>query len=132
MNKALILLLIVFSLLITALVTYNADLIWLALLCVVYLGMGFQQSPSTHEIRLSATRSVEKDTTNTLATIEVSVVITNQGAAFVRLCLSDPLQSGMSIKNGQTKQSAILQAGENAVFKYTFQSERGSFSWQTI
>ena len=73
MNKALILLLIVFSLLLTALVTRNADLIWMALLCLVYLGMGFLQSPSTREIRLSATRSVEKDTTNALATIEVSV-----------------------------------------------------------
>jgi uncharacterized protein (DUF58 family) len=132
MNKALILLLIIFSLLLTALVTYNADLIWMALLCLVYLGTGFLQSPSTREIRLSATRSVEKDTTNALATIEVSVVITNQGTAFVRLCLSDPLQSGMSIKNGQNKQSAILQAGEDAVFKYTFQSERGSFAWKTI
>ena len=132
MTKALILLLIVFSLLLTALVTYNADLIWMALLCFVYLGTGLLQSPSAREIRLSATRSVEKDTTNALATIEVSVVITNQGTALVRLCLSDPLQSGMSIKNGQNKQSAILQAGENAVFKYTFQSERGSFAWETI
>ena len=132
MNKALILLLIIFSLLLTALVTYNADLIWMALLCLVYLGTGFLQSPSAREIRLSATRSVEKDTTNTLATIEVSVVIINQGTAFVRLCLSDPLQYGMSIKNGQNQQSAILQAGEDAVFKYTFQSERGSFIWKTI
>ena len=132
MTKALILLLIVFSLLLTALVTYNADLIWMALLCFVYLGTGLLQSPSAREIRLSATRSVEKDMTNALATIEVSVVITNQGTAFVRLFLSEPLQSGMSIKNGQNKQSAILQAGENAVFKYTFQSERGSFAWETI
>jgi len=132
MNKALILLLIIFSLLLTALVTYNADLIWMALLGLVYLGTGLLQSPSAREIRLSATRSVEKDMTNALATIEVSVVITNQGTAFVRLFLSEPLQSGMSIKNGQNKQSAILQAGENAVFKYTFQSERGSFAWETI
>ena len=145
MNKALILLLIVFSLLLTALVTQNADLIWMALLCFVYLGTGLLQSPSTREIRLSATRSVEKDTTHALATIEVSVVIVNQGTAFVRLCLSDPLQAGMSIKNGQNQQhlhlaaaeravqmSAILQASEDAVFKYTFQSERGSFAWETI
>ncbi len=132
MNKALILLLIIFSLLLTALVTYNADLIWMALLCLIYLGTGLLQSPSAREIRLRATRSVAKDTTSSLATIEVSVVITNQGPAFVRLLLSDPLQSGMSLKQGQNKQAVILQAGENAVFKYTFQSERGSFVWKTI
>src|SRR5512139_3681238 len=89
MNKALILLLIVFSLLLTALVTYNADLIWMALLCCAYLGAGFLQAPSTREIRLSATRSVEKDTTRAPTTVAVSVVITNQGTALVRLCLSD-------------------------------------------
>jgi uncharacterized protein (DUF58 family) len=143
MRKTLILLLMVCSLLLTALATYNADLIWLALLCCVYLGTGFQQSPSTREIRLSATRSVEKDMTNALATIEVSVVITNQGTAFVRLCLADPLQAGMSIQNGENRQhlhrtadavqvSAILQSGEDAVFEYTFQSGRGSFAWETI
>ena len=132
MNKVLILLLMIFSLLLTALVTYNADLIWMALLCFAYLGAGFLQSPSTREIRLSATRSVEKDTTNAPPTIDVSVAITNRGTALVRLCLADPLQYGMSIKNGQNKQSAILQAGEKAVFEYTFQSERGSFAWKTI
>jgi uncharacterized protein (DUF58 family) len=143
MHRTLILLFIVFSLLLTALVTYNADLIWLALLCSVYLGTGFLQSPATREIRLSATRSVEKDMTSALAAVEVSVVLTNQGTAFVRLCLSDPLQPGMSIKNDQNQQhlhrtadalqvSAILQSGEDAVFKYTFQSERGSFAWKTI
>jgi uncharacterized protein (DUF58 family) len=143
MNKALFLLLVVFGLLLAALATRNADLIWLALLCFVYLATGFLQSPSAREIRLSATRSVEKDTTNTLATIDVSVEIANQGTAFVRLVLSDPLQAGMSIKTDQDKQhlhrtadavqmSAILQPGENAVIKYTFQSERGVFAWKTI
>jgi uncharacterized protein (DUF58 family) len=51
----------------------------------------------------------------------------------------------MSIQNGQNKQhvhhaaaeraaqgSAILQAGEDADFRYTFRSERGSFAWKTI
>jgi uncharacterized protein (DUF58 family) len=132
MNKAVILLVIIFSLLLAALLTTNADLIWLALLCVAYLGMGFLQAPSTRAIRLSARRSVEKDTTNALTTIEVSVDIANQGTDLVRLDLSDPLQFGMSIKEGHTTQTALVQAGENAVFKYTFQSERGTFAWKTI
>ena len=132
MNKALILLVMIFGLLLAALVTTNADFIWLALLCCAYLGMGFLQSPATREIRLSATRSVEKNTTNALTTIDVSVTIANEGTALVRLVLSDPLQFGMSIKEGQTTQTALLQAGENAIFKYTFQSERGSFAWKTV
>ena len=132
MNKALILLVIIFGLLLAALVTTNADFIWLALLCCAYWGVGFLQSPATHEIKLSATRSVEKNTTNALTTLDVSVTIANEGTALVRLVLSDPIQFGMSIKEGQTTQTALLQAGENAIFKYTFQSERGSFAWKTI
>ena len=132
MNKALILLVIIFSLLLAALLTRNADLIWLALLCCAYLGLGFLQSPSTHEVKLSATRSVEKNTTDVPATIDVSVDLTNQGTALVQLILSDPVQFGMSITEGQATQTALLQAGETAVFKYTFQSERGNFEWKTI
>jgi uncharacterized protein (DUF58 family) len=132
MNKVVILLVIIFSLLLAALVTTHADLIWLALLCCAYLGMGFLQSPATRKVKLSATRSVEKNTTNTLATMDVSVEITNQGTDLVRLVLSDPLQFGMTIKDGQTTQTALVQSGESAVFKYTFQSERGNFAWKTI
>ncbi len=132
MNKVVILLVIIFSLLLAALVTTNADLIWLALLCCAYLGIGFLQSLSTRKVKLSATRSLEKNTTNALATIDASVEITNQGTDLVRLVLSDPLQFGMSITEGQTTQTALLQAGESAVFKYTFQSERGNFAWKTI
>jgi uncharacterized protein (DUF58 family) len=132
MNKAVILLVMIFSLLLTALLTTNADFIWLALLCFVYLGMGLLQSPSTREVKLSATRSVEKTATDVPATITVNVEITNQGTDLAQLVLSDPLQFGMSIKEGQTTQTALLQAGENAIFKYTFQSERGIFAWKTV
>ena len=132
MNKTLILLVMIFGLLLAALVTTNADFIWLAILCCAYWGMGLLQSPSTREIKLSAIRSVKKNTTNALTTIDVSVTIVNEGTALVRLVLSDPLQFGMSLKDGQTTQTALVQAGENAVFKYTFQSERGNFAWKTI
>ena len=145
MSKVLTLLLIGFSLLLAALVTHNADLIWMALPCLVYLGAGLLQSPSTREVQLHATRSVEKGRTDTLSTIEVNVVVSNQGTAFVRLGLSDPLLASMSLANSQLKQhlhraaasravqaSAVLQAGENASFKYSFQSERGNFAWETI
>jgi len=132
MNKVVILLVIIFSLLLAALVTTNADLIWLALLCCAYLGMGFLQSPSTRAVKLSATRSVEKNAIDALTTIEVSVEITSQGTDLIRLVLSDPLQFGMSITAGQTTQTTLLQSGESAVFKYTFQSERGNFAWKTI
>ncbi len=132
MNKALTLVLIIASLLMAALLTHNGDLIWMALPFLAYLGIGLVQSPTVSDIRLLATRSVEKMATDGPPSIEVGVSVSNQGATLVRLGLSDPLQAGMSLIDGQLKQSVALQAGESAVFKYTFRSERGSFAWKTI
>ena len=132
MNKVRVLLFIVISLLLAALLTRNADLIWMALPYLVYLGTGFVQAPVKREVRLQATRSTDKIQAGQLSTIEVTVDVSNHGTTLVWLCLSDPLQSGMSITRGQIKQSMILPASDNALFKYAFQSERGSFVWETL
>jgi uncharacterized protein (DUF58 family) len=132
MHKALTLLLIIASLLLAALFTHNGDLIWMALPFLTYLGIGILQSPAVNEIHLLTTRSVEKKGTDGISSIEVSVAVSNQGTALVQLCLSDPLQAGMSLIDGRIKQSMALQAGESALFKYIFRSERGSFTWKTI
>lgn len=132
MNKVLTLLLIIFGLLVTALVTRNGDLAWMTLPFLVYLGVGILQSPSPGKIRLHAARSIETNRTHGVASIEVGVTVCNQGAAIDRLCLSDPLQSGLRVTDGQTRQAAALRAGEDARLTYTFQTERGSFSWKTI
>jgi uncharacterized protein (DUF58 family) len=132
MNKALTLLLIIAGLLFTALFTHTGDLIWMALPFLAYLGLGIRQSPAVSEIRLHAARSTQKNGADGLPAIEVSVAVSNLGTALVRLRLSDPLQTGMSLTDSQLKQSMALQSGESAVFKYTFRSERGSFAWKTI
>ena len=132
MNKVLTLLLIVLGLLVTALVTRNGDLAWMTLPFLVYLGIGILQSPSPGKIRLVATRSTETTKTDGVSSVDVVVTVRNQGAAIDRLCLSDPLQAGMRVTDGQVRQAAALQAGEDTRLKYTFQTERGSFSWKTI
>ena len=132
MNKVLTLLLIVLGLLVAALVTRNGDLAWMTLPFLVYLGIGILQSPSPGKIRLVATRSTETTKTDDVSSVDVVVTVRNQGAAIDRLCLSDPLQAGMRVTDGQVRQAAALQAGEDTRLKYTFQTERGSFSWKTI
>ena len=132
MNKVLTLLLIIAGLLLAALFAHNGDLIWMALPFLAYLGLGILQSPAIGEIHLLATRSIEKKGTDRNATIVVSVTVSNQGTTLVQIGLSDPLQPGMSLIEGRIKQHLILQAGENALFQYTFRSERGIFAWKTI
>lgn len=131
-SKVLTLVLIVFGLLLTALLTHNGDLVWMTLPFLAYLGMGILQSPAAGKIHLRAARSVNENRTEGTSSIEVSITISNQSAAIVHLCLSDPLQSGMRITAGQLQQAVALRAGEDALLKYSFQSERGSFAWKTI
>jgi uncharacterized protein (DUF58 family) len=102
MNKVLTLLLIIFGLLVTALVTRNGDLAWMTLPFLVYLGVGILQSPSPGKIRLHAARSIETNRADGVSSIEVGVTVRNQGAAIDWLCLADPLQSGLRVTDGQT------------------------------
>jgi uncharacterized protein (DUF58 family) len=62
----------------------------------------------------------------------VNLTIINQGESIHRICLVDPLQSGMRLTGGQVHQEVALQAGEETHLAYSFQAERGSFSWETL
>ncbi len=131
-SRVLTLLLIVFGLLATALFTRNGEVAWMALPFLVYLGLGILQAPTAAKIRLRAQRSLETVRSNGVSTIQVSLSLNNLGAKIDRLCLSDPLQTGMRVTEGQLRHEAALAAGEEALFRYTFEAERGSFRWETV
>ena len=131
-SRILTLILIVFGLLVSALLTRNGDLVWITLPFLAYLGMGILHSLPAGKIRLSAVRSLEKFRTGGIASTEVRVTVSNQSSAILHLCLSDSLQPGMRITSGRIRQTMVLGPRENTSFKYTFQSERGSFTWKTI
>ena len=133
MLKPLALLLSLFGLLCAAILTRNGDLIWMTLPFLTYLGQGLLRSPTTAQIRLRATRSATKKNSRDESTpIEVSVTIRNDGDELVHLRLVDAVQAGMKITMGQTEQSVVVRAGEEALIQYAFQSERGSFAWKRI
>ena len=131
-SKSLPLISIIFGLLLTALLTNKSDAAWMALPFLGYLGIGILQSPSVEKINLRATRSLEKNSIAGISFIRVSLTIRNQGAEIVHLRVTDPLQPGMSVTDGQTRKLTALRAGEDVTLQYTFQAERGSFSWKTI
>ncbi len=131
-SKVTILVLILFGLLVSALVTHIQDLALMTLPFLAYLGIGILQSPSAGKASLRASRTVEKNIADGITSIEVSVTVSNQGAAVDWLNLVDPLQPGMNITVGQIQQPAALRTGEDAVLKYTFRAERGFFSWKTV
>jgi uncharacterized protein (DUF58 family) len=131
-GKALTLILVIFSLLVMALLTRNGDLAWMALPFLAYLGIGILQSPVPGNISLHARRVVEKENTGRVASILVSTTVCNQNKHIIFLHLRDPLRPGMRITDGQIWNQAALRGGEEAVLRYTFQAERGSFAWRSI
>jgi uncharacterized protein (DUF58 family) len=127
-NRAFTLLLIVLGLLLAGLIARRSDPIWMALPFLAYVGLGILQSPSTGKLRILATRSVGK---NGAGGSTVKIAVCNQGGETLQLRLTDPLQPGMRLAEGQTQTSAVLRAGEEARLEYTFLSGRGSFTWET-
>jgi uncharacterized protein (DUF58 family) len=131
-SKALTLVLIIFGLLLSALLSHQGDLAWMALPFLAYLGLGILKAPEAGKIRLHAVRVVETHREQGKASVVVNVTVTNQGVTLDRLCLSDSLQPGMRVVEGTLRQPALLEPGEATTFQYTFQAERGNFKWETL
>ena len=131
-SKIWTLLLIVFGLLLASLATRNGDLAWMTLPFLIYLGVAIVQAPSPGKIRLKAQRSIETNRSNGVSSIQVNVTVSNLGATIDQVCFSDAVQPGMRITEGQFRQEVALRAGEDVSLDYTFQAERGSFSWKTL
>jgi len=101
----------------------------MALPFLTYFGLGILQSPSAGKLRFHATRAVEKiDAGGGI----VRIAACNRGGETVHLRLTDPLQPGMRLAEGQTQTLAALRAGEEARLEYTFHSGRGSFTWESV
>jgi uncharacterized protein (DUF58 family) len=131
-SKALSLIVIIFGLFLTALVTLRGDPAWMAMPFLAYLGIGILQSPSIGKIHLLAARSAERIDVDGESKVQVGVIVRNQGAEPVHLRLSEQLDPELRVTDGQLRKSAALRPGEEAALQYDFQAERGRFTWQTI
>jgi uncharacterized protein (DUF58 family) len=131
-SKGWTLALVVFCLLFTALATLNGTLAWMAVPFLAYLGLGLLESPPLGKIHLRATRSAASSQAGELTRVEVSVTVSNQGPAIDRLTLSDPLQPGMQILDGQREKVISLEEGESTTLNYVFQAGRGRYAWEAV
>ncbi|HEX9030118.1 MAG TPA: DUF58 domain-containing protein, partial [Anaerolineales bacterium] len=131
-SKVFTLLLVIFGLLVAAMISRNGNVALLALPFVAYLGIGILQAPSAEKIRLHAERAIYNHELDGENVVEVSLAVTNQGKGLSRLTLSDALHPGMKVTSGQIQKMAALSSGAAIDLKYTFQTRRGKFSWDTV
>lgn len=130
-SRTLILVAMIFGLLLGALMLHQADLAWMTLPFLAYLGLGILRAPTADKVRLLATRRVETRREQGSMSVAVHVTLSNQGVALERISMIDNPRPGMQLVDGRLRQSAMLQPGETAELHYTFQTERGSFAWET-
>jgi uncharacterized protein (DUF58 family) len=131
-NKTLAIGLILFSLLITALITRNGDLAWMMLPFLAYLGIGILQTPPLERLRFSAERKLEQTRSNGNVAVNVDLTIQNQALETVHLFISETVQAGMKITEGELSRRVTLRSGESTKLNYTFTAARGDFSWKSI
>jgi uncharacterized protein (DUF58 family) len=131
-NKILSIGLIILSLLIVAMITQSGDIAWMAIPFMAYLGAGILQSPAVEKMRLSARRTTEKKKSNDGTFVEMSLCIQNQSVETLCVSISETIQAGMKIREGELSRLAALRAGESTELKYSFSATRGNFSWDSI
>lgn len=120
------------GLLLTALVTLNADVAWMAMPFLAYLAVGVLCSPTLEAIRLKVTRSAEQVVEAGERRVAVTLRVSNHGQAIDRICLMDGQQNRIRRLYGNSKRVLALQPGEETTFAYSFRADRGQFTWKNI
>jgi uncharacterized protein (DUF58 family) len=120
------------GLLVTALLTHNADVALLILPFLVYLGFGILQSPALDKLNLKAQRTVSKICLDDELVVDVSITMENSGTEIVCLYLYEQIQTTMKITGGELCQWAVLKPGQHTELNYSFQAKRGHFFWETV
>ena len=114
----------------SSLVTMNGKLLVLAIPFLVFLITGVIQAPS--DVRLQASRSIDKPSVISGDSIETKVVVKNLGGALVNLCIEDKVLSSLKILDGRSHRQVALMSEEKAELRYKFKTTRGVYSWKTI
>ncbi len=128
-SKSYFLTLLLCSLVLTALLVRNGQVLVLAIPFLVYLIVGVLECPDSLSLR--ASRVLDKVEVAAGEPLEISVVVDNLGASLANLCLVDGIPSGMR-REGLARQRLALPAGGRAELCYTATAPRGIYSWEAV
>ena len=130
MSRILLLGLLLFTLLIGGLATFNDGWILLAIPLVVYLLAGFLFAPEHMELTIERSLSVERVAPGLPVTVELR--ITNHGPDIHQLILRDPLPDYITVNEGSASRVVALKKGETLLWTYSFSGRRGFYQFGTI
>jgi uncharacterized protein (DUF58 family) len=124
--------LLIVGLLMAAIIFRNGNLALMALPFLTYFGAAIIGSPGRDRLRLSAERSLGAIPSAQGSTVEVNVSLMNAGLDVGPVRFFDTHQLGMKLSGGSLSEWTTLHPGETATLQYSFQAERGNFSWKAL
>ncbi len=123
---------IITGLFITALVSRNSDIILIAVLFIFYPAGALLAVPSAGKIRLSAERKCSKERRGNVCSIVMNAEIKNCGSRNICIIAKDRVDPDIKLSKGNGRILAVLSPGEKTELEYSFQTERGVFTWDKL
>jgi uncharacterized protein (DUF58 family) len=123
MSHFILLVSLVYALLLAGLGTLNARIMVLAVPPLVYVGLSLLRTKQGPTIRCR--RVLDRDTVREGDEVQVTMTVTNEGAALERVQVMDPAAKLYSVIAGETSALAALPPGESLTLQYTIRSRRG-------
>lgn len=130
MSKPVLVSLLIYGLVFTALITRNGAVLALAIPLVLYLGVAILYRPG--QIRLKASRTLSVNLVSAEESVAVTLSLTNEGEPLDELLLADLLPPSVTLLDGQTGLLTALPAGGTVELSYRLRGPRGYYSFPGV
>jgi len=122
--------LIIYALIAFGLISVHGELLGLALPLVTYLLVGLWRAPEKIELDVERHISIERVVPD--QEVDVTVTVTNRGAALEELLLEDMLPHALTVRIGSPRNMLSLKKGESISWRYTVSGPRGAHAFESI
>ncbi|MGD2158134.1 MAG: DUF58 domain-containing protein [Anaerolineales bacterium] len=130
MQRILIISIVIYLLILSALITLNGDLLAFALPFVIYFSAGLLFKPEKVKLRVNRTLSTDRVTPSMPVVVEVS--IRNLGSGLENAFFFDALPPNIEIVEGNENILTSLDPGETSTLEYTIRGKRGYYNFSGI
>ncbi|MCP4140773.1 MAG: DUF58 domain-containing protein [Chloroflexi bacterium] len=122
--------LLLFSLILVGLATFQSSLLVLAIPLALYILLGLIFSPDKVDIEIERVLSAERVAPDTL--VKVTLHLKNNGSSLEEILLEDHIPPALSIEEGKIIHFCTLAPNERKTWSYTVSGTRGSYVFSDI
>ena len=122
--------LILYILIAAMLFTLRGELLVLAIPFAVYLLAGFWFAP--REVKLDVTRHLSAERATPDGSVDVTVIVTNLGAALEEVQFEDGVPPQLKVLDGSPRSLVTLPKGGTHTLTYTVSGPRGGYAFEAL